>query len=110
MIIATRVLTLRQPGGDLDVPIRIFAPESAVRCWICRFEIAWPEQTLQQHATGEDAVQALELALKMIGALLYTSEEHKSGRLMWLEPGEGYGFPVAHAIRDLLIGQDKELF
>jgi hypothetical protein len=108
MLIATRVLTLRSDGGDVEVPISMFAPEPGDRCWICRFEIDWPGESLKQYAAGEDAIQALELALNIIGALIYTSEFHKSGRLMWLEPGQGYGFPVAKSIRDLLIGHDKE--
>jgi hypothetical protein len=27
MLIATRVLTLRRPTGNVEIPIRIFAPE-----------------------------------------------------------------------------------
>ena len=60
-------------------------------------------------AMGVDAVQALELALKMIGAFVYATDHHASGNLMWLEPGRGYGFPVTNNIRDLLIGDDKTL-
>ena len=110
MVIATRILTLRRDDGVIDVPIRIHAPEQEGGSWKCRYEIGWPEETLEHAGFGEDAVQALELTLNMIGALLYTSEHHKSGRLMWLEPGRGYGFPVAKTIRDLLVGDDKEFF
>jgi hypothetical protein len=108
MEIAARVLTLRNDGGDVEVPVCMFAPEPGDRCWNCRFEIGWPDRSLKQHVAGEDAFQALELALKMIGALIYASEYHETGRLMWLEPGQGYGFPVTKSIRDLLIGQDRE--
>jgi hypothetical protein len=59
---------------------------------------------------GVDAVQALELALRIIGAHIYASEHHKSGKLMWLEPGDGYGFPLTSGSRDLLIGNDKKFF
>jgi hypothetical protein len=48
------------------------------------------------------------LAFQMIGADLYTSSYHKSGRLMFDEPGQGYGFPVPNSLRDLLIGHDRE--
>lgn len=110
MLIATRVLKLRSTSGDIDIPIRLFAPEPDGVDWSCRFEIGWPDETLTRAAAGFDAVQALELALKIIGALIYASDHHASGKLMWLEPGKGYGFPVPRGIRDLLIGHDRDLF
>ena len=48
--------------------------------------------------------------MQMVGAHLYTSEYHEAGQLRWGEPGEGYGFPVAHSIRDMLIGDDAKYF
>ena len=109
MVIATRVLKLRRGTAEIPVPIQIFAPEQHHIDWGCRFQIAWPDETITMEAMGVDAVQALELAMKMIGAFIYTSDHHASGDLMWERPGEGYGFPVAHTIRDLLIGDDKTL-
>jgi hypothetical protein len=61
---------------------------------------------LKHAAAGEDAMQALELAMKMIGTLIYTSDHHESGHLRWLEAGQGYGFPVPNSLRDLLVGDD----
>jgi hypothetical protein len=110
MVIATRLLKLRRAGKDIDIPIRIFAPTREAADWACQFEIGWPDQTLTMAAMGVDAVQALELALKMIGAQIYASDHHASGKLMWLEPGKGYGFPVTSGIRDLLVGDDKKFF
>ena len=107
MIIATRTLKLRAESGSVDVPIRIFAPEPAHVDCVCRFEIGWPEGKFEAFAGGVDDIQALLLAHQMIGALLYTSDHHESGHLSWLEPGRGYGFPVPHSIRDLLIGDDE---
>lgn len=107
MMIATRVLRLRQAANDIEIPIRIFAPEREAVDWSCRFEVDWPDGTLTMAAMGIDAVQALELALKMIGAQIYASDHHASGKLVWLEPGKGYGFPVTKGIRDLLVGDDK---
>jgi hypothetical protein len=46
----------------------------------------------------------------MISAELYTSDEHKSGRLGWGEPGDGYGLPVAKVIRKLGVGWDKRFY
>ena len=108
MIIATRDLVLRDESGDVEIPIRIHAPEKAEVDWICRFEIGWPEGEGKRWAGGVDAVQALELALKMIGAEVYTSSHHQSGRLEWLESDRGYGFPVPDNIRDLLVGDDRK--
>jgi hypothetical protein len=60
------------------------------------------------NVSGVDSVQSLLLAFQMIGADLYTSSYHKSGRLMFDEPGQGYGFPVPNSLRDLLIGDDRK--
>ena len=107
MLIATRVLKLRQTAGVVDLPIRIFTPRREGASWFCKFEVGWPDGTLTMDAGGVDAVQALELALKMIGAQLYASDHHASGALVWQRPGRGYGFPVTNGIRDMLIGDDK---
>src|ERR1700741_1739995 len=108
MVIATRVLKLRQGSGEIPVPIRIFVPEQREVDWACRFEIEWPNETTTLEAWGVDAVQALELAMKMIGAFIYGSDHHASGKLTWEAPGQGYGFPVPNTIRDLLVGEDKK--
>ena len=35
---------------------------------------------------------------------------HVSGRLWLRSPGRGYGFPIHHSMRDLLVGDDKKMF
>jgi hypothetical protein len=107
MPIAERILTLRKAEGDAAVPVRIFAPVEQQGSWACKTVIGWPDEASEIDAYGKDAMQALELALRMIGAQLYASEYHASGELMWLEPGKGYGFPVPNSLRDLLVGDDK---
>jgi hypothetical protein len=102
------VLKLRRANGDVEIPIRIFAPEQKAASWSCKIEVDWPDGMLMMAAGGVDAVQALELALKMIGAQIYSSDHHASGKLMWLEPGKGYGLPVTNNLRDLLVGDDKK--
>lgn len=106
MKIATRFLRLRRGGAEVDVPIHIFAPIRDGRAWACRYEIDWPSGKRKRSIAGWDAVQALVLALQAIGAEIYGSEYHASGNLMWEKEGRGYGFPVPHTIRDLLIGDD----
>jgi hypothetical protein len=108
MVVATRALKLRRAAGDIEIPIRIFAPVRQDVDWSCQFEIGWPDETLTRLAVGIDAVQAFELALRMIGAQIYASDHHQTGKLEWLEPGRGYGFPVPNGIRDLLVGDDKK--
>jgi len=108
MIIATRHLILRDQTRAVDIPVQIHAPEKAKVDWICRFDIGWPDGRVERWGTGVDAVQALLFAMQMIGAEVYARSEHKSGRLEWLEPGGGYGFPVPDNIRDLLVGDDKQ--
>jgi hypothetical protein len=93
---------------DIEIPIRIYAPEKEATGWICRFEIGWPEGTAKRWGTGSDAVQALLMALQMIGVEVYASRHHESGRLAWLAPGRGYGFPVSNNTRNLLVGEDKK--
>jgi len=61
-------------------------------------------------ASGIDSVQALVMALFMIGSEIYTSGYHKAGQLKFESPGSGYGFPVPVTLRDLLKGGDKAFF
>ena len=107
MLLATRVLKLQGSDGTVEIPIRLFAPEQGEPSgWFCRFEIDWPHGMAKKKAWGFDAIQAIHLTLQMIGADIYFSEYHKSGKLMLDGPGKGYGFPVPKNARDLLIGDD----
>ncbi|MCZ6592725.1 MAG: hypothetical protein O7F69_11460 [Alphaproteobacteria bacterium] len=53
------------------------------------------------HAGGVDSVQALLLAMQMISANLYTSDEGRAGTLTWLGK-RNLGLPVAAPIQDLV--------
>ena len=108
MVMMRRGLTYRSDTGDLAVPVTIHAPLKGEHDWSCAYEIGWPDGTHRGHGYGIDATQAMLLALKAIGADIYTSDFHRAGRLRWLEQGDGYGFPVPSAIRHLLIGGDAE--
>ncbi|MFT6668961.1 MAG: hypothetical protein ACJAVZ_000409 [Afipia broomeae] len=103
----TRTLRLSDEAATA-ITVRVFMPVQEDGDWSCAFSIGWPEQTLKRKIFGIDAIQSLELALRMIGTELYASEYHKAGRLMWLRPGAGYGFPVPNIIRDTLIGEDRD--
>jgi hypothetical protein len=108
MIIATRILTLKRPDGDIEIPISISAPKHEGDAWSCIYEIGWPEGKESITAWGHDSAQALVVALQMIGAEIYSSAYHKSGDLMLDAPGGGYGFAVVGSIRDLLEGDDAK--
>lgn len=109
MVIASRVLTLRRGANDTKIPIRIFAPfNEKPGVWGCRYEIDWPDENRAVTAWGFDAVQALFIAMQMIGTEIYTSNYHKAGALFLDAPGKGYGFPVSLSLRDLLQGDDAK--
>jgi hypothetical protein len=110
MVIATRVLKLESDNGEVAIPIRVFAPEQEDNAWSCQYQIDWPEGTQDMKAGGADSMQALIIAIKMIGADLYSSSYHKSGKLMFETPRNGYGFPVSMTMRDLLQGDDAKYF
>lgn len=99
MLIATRVLKLREVSDTVDIAVRLFAPEEDAGAWFCRFEIDWPEALPVKGIA--DSVQALVLAPQMVGADIYTSTYHQSGGLKHEAPGKGYGFPVPASLRDL---------
>ena len=107
MLIASRELRVMGASGELVVPVRLYRPEQSGQAWSCSCEIDWPDGRSASAAFGLDAVQALTLALQMIGAKIYTSEAHRTQRLRWTEPGQGYGFPISDNLRDLLIGDDR---
>jgi hypothetical protein len=109
MQIAHRQLAISSASGDREVPIRLFEPEESDGARICRYEIDWPCRKQSGFAAGIDSIQALVLAPQKIGVDIYTSSYHEAGSLKWFEPAQGYGFPITHNLRDLLIGDDVKL-
>lgn len=109
MLIANRILTLRNGSNQTQIPIRVFAPEKSTKgSWFCRYEIDWPGEQHKAEIGGFDSVQSLVLALQAIGAEIYSSNYHKSGKLFLDSPGDGYGFPVVPTLRDLLQDDDAK--
>ena len=109
MIVLTRDLKVITNGGEVVVPVQVYRPVDEGDHWRCWYDIGWPENPRSSYAAGIDSVQSLLLALQKIGAELYTSDAHRSGKLIWLERGVGYGFPVPTSIQDLYEGDDKLL-
>lgn len=92
-VIATRELR-HSDGGTITVIIGKPQKFSDSEDIYCPYQITGIKRNKVRYAVGIDAVQALELALKMIGADLYTSDEAHAGNLSW-EAGEkgDLGFP-----------------
>ena len=109
--IAVRHYSLVENGHRSEMAVRIFQPEPepGEPNYRCRFQIEWPSGIKQRHAFGVDAIQALILALNLLGAYINTSQAVKEGRLVWLEPGGGFGLPVPRNIEDILQGDDRPL-
>ncbi len=109
MLVAQRELEfIHENGTVLAVPACVFSPEKNEKDWGCRYTIGWPNGIESRIAYGIDSVQALVLAIQSIGNSLYSSDYHKTGRLKWVDPNQGYGFPVTSTMRGLLIGYDKQ--
>jgi hypothetical protein len=86
--------------------IRLHAPREKDH-WICDYEIDWPDAPRRFSGHGATSMQALVIALQMIGAELYTSTAHKEACLSAKDGDAGYGFPVIASLRDLLTGSDR---
>jgi uncharacterized protein DUF6968 len=109
-LVAGRTLKLQRDNAELDIAIRVFAPEQEGTACSCRYEIDWPEGRQIMNAWGDDSIQALLIAFQMIGADIYSSAYHKVGLLRFSSPGNGYGFPVVPTLRNLLVGDDIKIF
>ena len=107
--IAVRKFSLAENGRQTEVTVKLFQPEPYPdgHDFRCRFLVELPSKTVDLHAGGVDAIQALILALQMMGATINTSEEAKEGRLVWHTPGGGFGLPVPDNIKDILQGDDR---
>lgn len=105
VVVATRELTLDE---DRKVEVLIGKPEPCPDGvdWYCPHQTVGRGSGEVRYAIGVDTVQALILALSMVGAELYYSEEYSAGRLTWdcgAVKGD-LGFPVPENIRDVLPG------
>lgn len=98
-VIATRELSL-SPGKIITVLIGKPEKFPDTDDYYCPYQILGFGSQRVRYAGGSDAVQALELTLKMIGTDLYTSKEAQAGELSW-HGGRNLGFPVPDVLSDL---------
>jgi hypothetical protein len=108
-VILRRKMQIDTGGNRMDVEIRIHRPDPDVMSsdFRCHFEIdGLATKVISRDIIGVDEIQSVILAMKIIGTELYTSKAAKSGTLVWLEKGHGYGFPLPRNLWDLYEGED----
>jgi len=71
-------------GKLVRVSIGLPRPDPSGIDFVCPYEIAGPLTKKSFYVIGVDTVQALQLAIKVIGVELEISAEGKTGRLTWL--------------------------
>ena len=101
-VIASRDLTLDKTG---KLTVLIGKPQRPADIdWYCPYQKVGIGSGKVKRAAGVDPVQALAMALSMLGAELYCSQEYEAGRLSW-DGGaveDDLGFPVPPNIQDVL--------
>lgn len=107
MVILNRMLKIDAECDQTDVPVKIYLPVDMGDHWQCEYEIGWPDNARRSKGYGIDSIQSLLITLQKIGIEIYTSKAHESGKLVWLERGDGYGFPLPAGHRDLCEGNDR---
>lgn len=91
-VIAERVLEASKGGRSIKAMVRIGRP---VQCfegpsYLCPYQIAGIGDDVVRSAAGEDSVQSIDLALKMLGSELYL--RYKEFTFTWLGQSD-IGFP-----------------
>lgn len=91
-IIASRVMEV---DGKPEFHVRIGRPKLAPEgdCWFCAYEITGPLTNRKGRFGGEDAMQALVLALYCISVDTEICAENTQGRLSWGGDTKDFGFP-----------------
>jgi hypothetical protein len=94
-IVAQRTLWVESSTGKRPVVVAVGRPYpiDGGENYECPFTIDGMMATSLRSAKGVDSVQALSLALSIIGASLYTSREYKAGELTWFAGQDDLGFP-----------------
>ena len=97
-VIAERTLE----SGDRTVRVSIGMPRlyDTGPSYFCPIEIIGPITNTRKRAGGVDPVQALYLALQLIGTDLLFTPERKAGQLSWLGQMD-LGFPLPGTVEGL---------
>jgi hypothetical protein len=97
-IIATRSLTRRNSGKYSEILVLIGKPRQTGDWsgFITPFQLRGVGSEVVKYAGGVDAVQSLQLAMKMIGVALEVLNSKADSEIIWDAGEEGdFGFPVA---------------
>jgi len=102
-VIATRIFKLK---NDKTVTAVIGKPKEFPEGndYYCPYQIIGIGNEKIKRAGGVDAIQAIMLTLERIGIELYTSDEYKTGVLMWdCATEKELGLPINDTIKDELL-------
>ena len=89
-VIARRELDVE--GESLKVIVELGKPVFDGTAFGCTFRLSYAGKERQMTIFGEDAFQALMLALKTVSVDLKHTDWLPRDRMHWLEPGNGTGF------------------
>ena len=93
-IIATRELEFVCEGGEREtvvVSIGVPVVGEDAETWYCPYRVKGMSFEKQRHTVGIDSVQALDLALGVIGSELIYISRHRKGVFQFLgEPGHAF--------------------
>ncbi|QEX16474.1 hypothetical protein FRZ44_17680 [Hypericibacter terrae] len=95
-----KVMLVRQPRlseSRAPVVIQVGCPEKRPNGhdYYCAYRVLGLGNDRVRSASGVDQMQALLLALRKMGAELYSCGEYKTGKLYWLEMGnKDLGLPT----------------
>jgi hypothetical protein len=86
---------LTSGSDEQQVVVRIFEPipNDGHTEYACACQIIGLEAPAIPVIIGIDGIQALELALAVAGAVLYSSQAFLDGNLRWLDDSGDLGFP-----------------
>jgi hypothetical protein len=102
-VIASRLLTCVIDGHRQEVRVNLGEPYDGNGAVTCAYEIVFGDQSTIHEIVGIDGIQALELALFMVGSSLRSM--HHASDWRWADE-VGSGFPSS--LREPLFGERNE--
>ena len=83
-VVVERELDFLGENGRAPAFARILTPMDEGTNWSCAFELDWPGHTHRVAIAGEDAWQALHLAMHVVPSAIFATEDFKAGRIgLW---------------------------
>lgn len=70
--------------GVSDGVVQLFSPQEDRGAWRCDYRLSWPGFDKTRGAMGEDQWQALHLAMHVVPAEIFATDDFKQGRIgLW---------------------------